>query len=64
GKGIESADELQQVIDEVFSKAREYVAGIAAGEYHVTTRNVNEVCRNCDYHTTCRVGELRIAGQA
>lgn len=62
-KAIGNADELQQVIDDVFQKASEYVAGIAAGKYHVTTRNVNEVCRNCQYQTTCRVGELRIATQ-
>ncbi|MBX7216632.1 MAG: exodeoxyribonuclease V subunit gamma [Candidatus Kapabacteria bacterium] len=61
--GIKTMEQLQQTIDNVFAKAREYVEGIAAGEYHVTTRKVSEVCRHCDYNTTCRVGELRIAGE-
>ncbi|MEO5931345.1 MAG: PD-(D/E)XK nuclease family protein, partial [Candidatus Kapaibacterium sp.] len=52
----ETVEDLQLIIDEVFANAAGYVDGIATGIYHVTTRDVNEVCRGCEYQSVCRVG--------
>jgi ATP-dependent helicase/nuclease subunit B len=51
----DTVEELEQIIDDVFVRANEYVEGIATGRFHVTTRDVNEVCRGCEYQAVCRV---------
>ncbi len=51
----ESVGDLQQVVDDVFEHAAGYVEGIAGGVFHVTQRDVQTVCRGCEYHGVCRV---------
>ena len=49
---------LEERMEEAFAFAEKYVEGIAAGNYHVTTHDVNSVCRGCEYHSVCRVWEV------
>jgi len=56
----DTVEELEEIIDEVFVRAGEYVEGIATGRFHVTTRDMNEVCRGCEYQSTCRVALVGI----
>lgn len=55
-----TVEELQEIIRDVFRRAGEYVEGIAGGRFHVTTRDVNVVCRNCEYQSVCRVSQVAI----
>lgn len=54
----DSTEALEQRMEEAFAFAEQYVAGIATGNYHVTTHQVNKVCRGCEYHSVCRVWEV------
>ena len=54
----DSTEVLEQRMEEAFGFAEQYVTGIAAGDYHVTTHQVNKVCRGCEYHSVCRVWEV------
>lgn len=54
----DTVEELEGIISDVFSRAGEYVEGIATGAFHVTTREVNEVCRGCEYQSVCRVSQV------
>ncbi len=56
----DTVEELEGIIRDVFARAAEYVEGIASGIYHVTTRDVNVICRGCEYHSVCRVSQAGI----
>lgn len=56
--GPESIADLEQVIEGAFAFARDYVEGIAAGDFPVTRHDVNVICRGCDFRSACRVSEV------
>lgn len=56
----DTVEELEGIIGDVFARAAEYVDGIAEGIYHVTTRDVNVICRGCEYQSVCRVSQAGI----
>jgi ATP-dependent helicase/DNAse subunit B len=56
----DTTDDLLGIIDEAFDYAERYISGIADGVYHVTTHDVNRVCRGCEYQSVCRVAEVGI----
>ena len=53
-----TVEELEAKMEGAFAYAEQYVDGISTGLYHVTTHNVNKVCRGCEYHSVCRVWEV------
>jgi len=53
----ETVQELESIVQSVFENAKEYVEGIAAGDFGLTVRDTNVVCRNCDYQSACRIVE-------
>lgn len=54
----DTVEELEARMEEAFAYAEKYIEGIASGTYHVTTHDVNKVCRGCEYHSICRVWEV------
>lgn len=54
----DTVEELEARMGEAFAFAEKYVEGISSGTYHVTTHDVNKVCRGCEYHSVCRVWEV------
>ncbi len=54
----DTVEALEERMEEAFAFAEQYVEGIATGNYHVTTHDVNKVCRGCEYHSVCRVWEV------
>lgn len=53
-----TVEELEEIIHDLFARASDYVDGIASGVFHVTTRDVNEVCRGCEFQSVCRVSQV------
>src|SRR5690606_23109439 len=49
----DTVEELEEIIRDVFLRAAEYVDDMAHGIFHVTTRDVNVVCRNCEHQSVC-----------
>jgi ATP-dependent helicase/nuclease subunit B len=56
----DTIDDLLGIIDSSFEHAGSYVTGISDGIFHVTTHDVNKICRGCEYQSVCRVGEVGI----
>lgn len=56
----DTVEELEEIIRDVFLRAAEYVDDMAHGIFHVTTRDVNVVCRNCEHQSVCRVSQVGI----
>jgi ATP-dependent helicase/nuclease subunit B len=59
GTDPKSVEELEGLIAQAFTFAEEYVAGIASGSFHLTTHDVNKVCRDCEYQSVCRIWDGR-----
>lgn len=51
----ESIDDLLEIVDGALARAEEYVEGIAEGQFPLTTRDVNKVCRSCEFEPACRI---------
>jgi len=54
----ETVDDLLALVDEVVARAEGYVEGIATGQFPLTTRDVNVVCRSCEFEPACRVRDV------
>ena len=54
----DTVEELEARMEGAFAYAEQYVEGISTGVYHVTTHDINKVCRGCEYHSVCRVWEV------
>lgn len=54
----DTVEVLEERMREAFGIAESYIEGISSGKYHVTTRDINHVCRGCEYHSVCRVWEV------
>lgn len=54
----QTVEELEARMEEAFAYADRYIEGISSGTYHVTTHDVNKICRGCEYHSVCRVWEV------
>ncbi len=58
---LEKAIKLSEDLAEsALRKAREYVAGIADGRFHLSRQpdRAEKVCKNCDHYLVCRVREI------
>lgn len=53
----DTVEELESIVQSVFENAKGYVEGIAEGDFRLTVRDTNVVCRNCDYQSACRIVE-------
>ncbi len=55
---VESAEDLQEIIQATIEFAKGYVTGITKGEFPlVKEENMAKVCTYCEYKQVCRVGE-------
>jgi len=55
---VETAEELEEIINATIEFAKSYVEGITRGEFPlVKETNRETACRYCDYKKVCRVGE-------
>jgi ATP-dependent helicase/nuclease subunit B len=55
---VETAHELQELIEATINFAQSYVAGITKGQFPLADQeHTDTACRYCDYKKVCRVGE-------
>lgn len=63
GKGLlQSPEELKEFVDQTIAKAKQYVDGVAAGQFPFTRADLLKQCNYCAFGTVCRIEEAKEAG--